>query len=175
MSSHGTSAVQTYILLVKGNIGPGCLALPFVLSMLGPFVSLPVLGIVGFFCVYNMWLLVECKKSFVEVKTYGEMGLAAFGRRGEVLVEVFLSMMQLSICCVYYTFIANSLSPIIALSPSLITLLLIPFFVVITQLRHMRHLAPLSLYAGVCLFVALVMIFGLCISRYGASVVSSDS
>ena len=103
--TQGTSTLQTYVLLVKGNIGPGCLALPFVFSMLGVVYSLPVLFVVGFFCVYNMWLVVECKKCFEDVKTYGELGLAAFGRSGEVLVEILLSMMQLSICCVYYTFL----------------------------------------------------------------------
>jgi hypothetical protein len=104
-----TSNWQTYILLVKGNIGPGCLALPFCFSMLGPYVSLSFVLFIGFFCVYNMWVLVKCKRKIPGIKTYGELASATLGRYGETIVEFFLALMQLSICCVYFSFIGRLL------------------------------------------------------------------
>jgi amino acid permease len=101
----GTTNWQTFVLLVKGNIGPGCLALPFCFSMLGPLLSLPILLTIGIFCVYNMWLLVHCKRNQPGVKTYGELGLTMFGRWGEMIIDFFLAVMQLGICCVYFSFI----------------------------------------------------------------------
>jgi amino acid permease len=73
--------------------------------MLGPSVSLGFVFFIGFFCVYNMWILVRCKRRIPGVKTYGELAAATLGRRGETLVEFFLALMQLSICCVYFSFI----------------------------------------------------------------------
>lgn len=121
-----TTDWETYILLVKGNIGPGticslcailivtflqmtgCLSLPFCFSLLGPVWSLPVLAVTGFFCVFNMWVLIDCKKKILGSSTYGELGLFAFGKKGEKLVEFLLMTMQLSICTVYFSFMGKS-------------------------------------------------------------------
>ena len=105
-----TNDFQTYILLVKGNIGPGCLALPYCFSMLGPFASFSLTLFIGFFCVYNMWILVKCKRTITGVKTYGELASATLGSWGEWIVEFFLALMQLSICCVYFSFIGLFIS-----------------------------------------------------------------
>mmetsp|Transcript_4761 Transcript_4761/g.7224 ORF Transcript_4761/g.7224 Transcript_4761/m.7224 type:complete len:518 (+) Transcript_4761:137-1690(+) len=160
-----TTDWATLVLLVKGNIGPGCLAMPYIFSMLGPVWSVPALLGVALVCVYNMWLLAQCKKRVDGAKTYGELGLAAFGRTGELVVELFLIAMQLSICCVYFSFIGDSLFPLFGVDKKIVTVALIFPVLLITQLRHMRQLAPLSLIAFVCLAVAMLMIVSVCVER----------
>lgn len=161
-----TSNWQTFILLVKGNIGPGCLALPFCFSMLGPYVSPALVLFIGFFCVYNMWVLVRCKRKVPGVKTYGELASATLGQRGETLVEFFLALMQLSICCVYFSFIGDSLELLIGIRQSIITILLIVPVLLLTNLRHMSELAPLSLIASAFLCVALFLILSASVHRF---------
>jgi len=153
--------------LVKGNIGTGCLALPFCFSMLGSFWSVIVLGVSGSLCVYNMWLVVQCKRRLLGANTYGELGYAAFGRKGELTIESFLTMMQLSVCCVYFTFIGsniNSLTPSggsLSAQKLIMALLVIPI-ALIAQLRSIRQLVPLSMTATILLVVALGLIFFIC-------------
>lgn len=102
-----TTEWETFILLVKGNIGPGCLSLPFSFSLLGPIWSLPVLSVTGFFCVYNMLVLIDVKRKIPGAQTYGELGLFVFGKYGEGAVELLLMTMQLSICTVYFSFMGT--------------------------------------------------------------------
>jgi amino acid permease len=161
-----TSNWQTFILLVKGNIGPGCLALPFCFSMLGPYVSLSFVLFIGFFCIYNMWVLVQCKRKIPGIKTYGELASATLGSYGEALVEFFLALMQLSICCVYFSFIGDSLEPLLGVSQRIITMLLVVPVLLLTNLRHMSELAPLSMIASASLCVALILILSASVHRF---------
>jgi amino acid permease len=163
--AHLNSNWQTFFLLVKGNIGPGCLALPYSFSMLGTHGSLYFLLIVAVLCIVNMWLLVECKRKVPGAKTYGELGLYAFGRKGEIVIEVFLTVSQLSICCVYFSFISNGIAPLLGLSNRLLTMLLMLPISLISQYRHMRELAPLSIIASVLLVCALSIIGFVCIQK----------
>lgn len=165
-----TTNWETYIHLVKGNIGTGCLALPFCFSMLGPGWSIVGLSVTGVFCVYNMWLIVDCKKRVAGATTYGELGYVAFGNTGELIVELFLSMMQLSICCVYFTFIGSNISSLLTgggslYSQNIIVLLLIIPIAWIAQIKSIRQLAPLTLAATALLCVALLCIFTICFSN----------
>ena len=165
-----TSNWETYVHLVKGNIGTGCLALPFCFSMLGPTWSVVGLGITGILCVYNMWLVVECKKRVPGSSTYGELGYAAFGKKGEFIVEFFLTLMQLSVCCVYFTFIGSNFSALLPSGGSLwtqklIMLILICPIALLSQFRSIRQLTPFSLTATLLLIAALILIFMLCFSN----------
>jgi hypothetical protein len=133
--------------------------------MLGTHGSLPFLLIVAFLCIGNMWLLVECKRKVPGVKTYGEVGLYALGRRGEVIIEVFLTLSQFSICCVYISFISNGIAPLLGLSGiAVIGLLLFPISY-ISLYRHMRDLAPLSIIASALLMCALLIIGFVCVEK----------
>ena len=56
------SRKQTFMNVLKGNVGPGCLSLPFAFSQAGS-----LLGPLGFFvlssmAVYNMHLLIQCRE-----------------------------------------------------------------------------------------------------------------
>eukprot|EP01041_Mallomonas_annulata_P009708 gene9708-20185_t len=165
-----TSNWETFVHLVKGNVGTGCLALPFCFSMLGPFWSIIGLGITGTVCVYNMWLVVECKNSLVGAHTYGELGFAAFGKNGEFIVESFLILMQLSVCCVYFTFIGSNINALLPNGGSLfyqqiiMTILIFPI-AILSQLKSIRQLAPLSVFATLILCIALGIIFIICCER----------
>ena len=103
---------QTFMNVLKGNVGPGCLSLPFAFSKAGA-----LLGPLGFFllssmAVYNMHLLISCRERLRRegrwARTYGEVAGIVFGKVGKPLVDTFIVLTQLGICCVYFSFFGDS-------------------------------------------------------------------
>eukprot|EP00959_Pyramimonas_sp_CCMP1952_P390592 8185188-Pyramimonas_sp.AAC.2 len=66
---------QAYIHVVKGNIGPGCLSMPYAFSQGGLITSLCVLFTFAPACIYCMLLLVWCKHKMLA--DGGARGLSA--------------------------------------------------------------------------------------------------
>lgn len=99
-----TTNWQTFMLLVKGNVGSGCLAMPYLFSIMGRIWSLITFSIIGTLAVYNMWLVVECKNRVNRGFSFGDLGGHTFGRNGTILAEIGLATFQLGVCCVYFSF-----------------------------------------------------------------------
>lgn len=106
------SRKQTFMNVLKGNVGPGCLSLPFAFSQAGA-----LLGPLGFFvlssmAVYNMHLLIQCRERLKKggrwARTYGEVAREVLGDKGKLLVDTFIVLTQLGICCVYFSFFGDS-------------------------------------------------------------------
>ena len=66
---------QAYIHVVKGNIGPGCLSMPYAFSQGGLITSLAVLSAFAPACIYCMLLLVWSKHKMLA--DGGARGLSA--------------------------------------------------------------------------------------------------
>lgn len=110
--THIASNRQTFMNVLKGNVGPGSLALPFAFSRAGA-----ALGPLGFFlllsmAIYNMHLLIMCRERLrrqgVFARTYGEVAGALLGARGKHMVDAFIVLTQLGICTVYSAFFGDS-------------------------------------------------------------------
>ncbi|QDZ19616.1 amino acid permease [Chloropicon primus] len=106
------SRKQTFMNVLKGNVGPGCLSLPFAFSQAGS-----LLGPLGFFilssmAVYNMHLLIQCRERLKVdgrfARTYGEVAGHVLGKSGKPLVDTFIVLTQLGICSVYFSFFGDS-------------------------------------------------------------------
>ena len=181
--SSRTTNMQTILHLIKGNIGPGCLALPFCFSLLGPIYSLPTILLIAITCIYNMWLLVECKRRLHGPRTYGELALAVYGKNGQCFVESCLCFMQLSICCVYISFISNNILSIVCNSSNettsnnnnnsycsitqlriIMCVLVIPIVILIINLRTIRSLTVLSFISFILVSIGMCTIIGFCIT-----------
>jgi len=63
-SSHTTN-IQTFVHLLKGSIGPGCLSLPWSFSSLGIPLGIAATFIMGFISSYNCLVLVRIKNDLV--------------------------------------------------------------------------------------------------------------
>ena len=106
------SRKQTFMNVLKGNVGPGCLSLPFAFSKAGS-----LLGPLGFFvlssmAIYNMHLLIQCRERLRQegkwARTYGEVAKVVLGVKGKALVDTFIILTQLGICSVYFSFFGDS-------------------------------------------------------------------
>lgn len=60
--SSKTTAAQSFLHLVKGYIGPGCLSLPWAFSRLGIFPATLACFFLGYWSSYNCWSIVRLKR-----------------------------------------------------------------------------------------------------------------
>mmetsp|Transcript_2458 Transcript_2458/g.4893 ORF Transcript_2458/g.4893 Transcript_2458/m.4893 type:complete len:209 (-) Transcript_2458:1282-1908(-) len=57
-----TTVNQTFIHLLKGNVGPGCLSLPWAVSQIGFVGGTIAIAIMAFWSSYNCWTIVKIKR-----------------------------------------------------------------------------------------------------------------
>lgn len=175
---HSTTDTQTFIHLIKGNIGTGLLALPLAMKnsgiILGP-IALLLMGIIATHC---MLMLVEvahhlCKKYSIQALNYAEVAdfavsehttRTSLGKIASVVVNVFLVITQFGFCAVYFVFMGDNLSQVfcqafnINLSPKVwIAIVLIPM-AVFCWIRNLEDLTPFSLVANCCIMFSLAVI-----------------
>jgi solute carrier family 36 (proton-coupled amino acid transporter) len=161
VSAYKQSSLQAYVHFVKGNLGPGCLSLPYAFSLVGPVWGPVAMVLMGAMTVYNMCSLVKAKQKVqhLGIATFSHVGLYAFGKAGQFLVDTFLVTMQLSVCTVYFSFISANLAraaPVAwHLSQRTIILLALPALAGCSLIRHMRDLTPFSLAANVSLLIGM--------------------
>jgi hypothetical protein len=119
------SPAEAVIHLMKGNLGPGVLALPLQFVRVGAPIGLAVLAIVGMQGVYCMWLIVatqhavhkqgraaelpDRRNSPAEPLSFEDLGQLAFGRSGRRLVQSSVLCLQLGICCVFLSLVGENL------------------------------------------------------------------
>jgi hypothetical protein len=62
-SSPKTSSASTFIHLLKGYVGPGCLSLPWAVSQMGYLGGTLAIALVSFWTSYNCYTIVKIMKS----------------------------------------------------------------------------------------------------------------
>jgi amino acid permease len=130
---HQTTVGQTWIHLVKGYVGPGCLSLPWAISQLGIPLGCLSLAIISGWTSYNCWIVVKLKRyieqqqpppttnltntdggaseapsSTMTSVTYPEVGDWAYGRRFHNYVIACVCVQQLAVCTVFLSFIGEN-------------------------------------------------------------------
>ena len=60
----GTTPFQTFLSLFKGNVGPGCLSLPWAYSILGLPLGCITTALVTIVVTFNAWTLVRLKRKY---------------------------------------------------------------------------------------------------------------
>jgi hypothetical protein len=124
----GTTTFQTFVHLLKGYMGAGCLSLPWALSQLGMFWGPLAILAVSVWSSYNCWTVVKLKR-YIEVRTtyiddkasdassvttntnltYPDVGDWAYGASFHTYVKVSLCTQQLAICTVFISFVGENI------------------------------------------------------------------
>lgn len=61
-----TSTWETFIHLLKGNVGPGCLSLPWAVSQLGVTYGVCAIFVMAYWSSYNCWTIVKLKRHIIQ-------------------------------------------------------------------------------------------------------------
>uniref|UniRef100_A0A0D9WNJ9 Amino acid transporter transmembrane domain-containing protein n=1 Tax=Leersia perrieri TaxID=77586 RepID=A0A0D9WNJ9_9ORYZ len=85
----GTSFLKTCFNGVNALSGVGILSIPYALSQ-GGWLSLIIFITIAVICFYTGILLQRCIDSSSLVKTYPDIGELAFGRKGKIIVAMFM-------------------------------------------------------------------------------------
>lgn len=138
-----TSASQTYIHLLKGYLGPGCLSLPWAVSQIGYLGGSIAICIMSLWSSYNCMTIVKIKRYIQRVNmhnntvaetesasqsssiassalTYPNVGEWAYGESFEKFVSGCICTQQLAICTVFFSFIGENIYAVCELVPTLL-------------------------------------------------------
>lgn len=172
---HPTSNSETLIHLLKGCLGTGILAMPEAFKNAGMVNGLVFTFVIGALCTYCLHVLVQaqytlCKRYRVPILTYpesmkialesGPKCLRPYARFSPFLVDFFLIVYQLGICCVYIVFVAKNIKAVAdeytTNDFTLTQYILMSFipFVLINCIRNLKLLAPFSTLANVITFAS---------------------
>ena len=77
-----TSAKQTFLHLVKGYIGPGCLSLPWAVSQLGFVMGTIAIFVISYWSSYNCWTIVKIKR-YIEHQQHRQAGIESAETKSE--------------------------------------------------------------------------------------------
>ena len=105
---------EAVVHLMKGNLGPGVLALPLQFVRVGPSIGLCILAVVGVQGVYCMWLIVATQHAAhfrgrasgarrvpsTKALSFEDLGWLAFGTPGRCVVQAAVCVLQarVSLC-----------------------------------------------------------------------------
>jgi len=157
------SWTEAYVQMVKGNMGPGCLALPYAFSHGGLIESPIVFVIVVAMVMYAMVSLLKCKEDLShthpKLNTYGDVGQAVMGRHGRHTIDFFLGILQAGVCCVQIDFVSNTMAAMLpGTSQRMLTLAILPAFLSVSLVLSLKRLAPLMVIALTAMVVAITVV-----------------
>mmetsp|Transcript_7371 Transcript_7371/g.11191 ORF Transcript_7371/g.11191 Transcript_7371/m.11191 type:complete len:155 (+) Transcript_7371:135-599(+) len=109
VESTGASSFQAFLHLLKGNVGPGCLSLPWAFSTLGIPLGAAAVFLLGVLTGANGWSVVMARRKWfglsrpdgVEV-TYSDVGERAYGMKFRKYVTASIMLQQLAVCTIFF-------------------------------------------------------------------------
>ncbi|XP_037906992.1 proton-coupled amino acid transporter-like protein CG1139 isoform X2 [Hermetia illucens] len=173
-----TSTIETFVHILKAALGTGVLAMPEAFKYAGYVNGVISTCLIGFICVHCLLILIRCqyvlcKRHQVPILTYpklmqlslqaGPPFLRWLEQPSLWVVDMFLILDQLGICCVYIVFVAANIKHLIdanflELDIRIHMAILIIPFASIFLIRDLKTLVPFSQLANTVTIVALGMI-----------------
>ncbi|CAG9761642.1 unnamed protein product [Ceutorhynchus assimilis] len=164
---HPTTNFETLIHLLKSSFGTGILAMPLAFSHSGYVLGIIGTALIGMLCTYCMHMLVRteyelCKRKKVPSLTYPGTAEAALSEGPPFLAKLapysgnisyaFLLIYQFGSSCVYIVFVGQNLSNVInmytVISERIVMLMILLPLILITFVRNLKYLAPLTAVAN---------------------------
>lgn len=161
----GISAIDAFVHMLKSNFGPGTLNLPCAFARVGAVRGCMFLLMISVQGIASMLLLLRTKDKLrqngVRVRTFTDIGEAAFGAPGRWSVQVMLFLMQLGVCCVFVRLVSTNMEATITyfggrISEAAATLAVGAVLGMLSLLRTIHELRWLSWAAN---FIMLVAVF----------------
>jgi proton-coupled amino acid transporter len=133
LEAHKTGVWETFIHLLKGYMGAGCLSLPWAVSQLGLFWGTIAIFAMGYWSSYNCWTVVKLKRYIERTApsddkmsvmseasigsaastsnsniTYPDVGDWAHGSHFQSCIAACVCVQQLAICTVFISFVGEN-------------------------------------------------------------------
>ncbi|XP_054162250.1 neutral amino acid uniporter 4-like [Oppia nitens] len=177
-----TSALQALMHLLKSYIGSGILAMPKAFSYSGIIIGCigtPVIGLLCHTCIHMLIDINEylCQKLSLQPMDYEELAekvfengpdrLQKFSKAFRIVVTSFLFVAQMGFCTTYYVFIASNIKQFSesvstngwsCVSIEYYLLIVLPFLVLISFIKNIKHLSIASMFGNVLQLVSFVII-----------------
>jgi proton-coupled amino acid transporter len=155
---------QMVINIVISFVGAGLLGQPHAFLQSGwllgalSLLAVSALNVYSMLClpaVQQRLLLDQPSDAIESLCSYGDLGRAIMGKRGEAMVHVCLGISQCGFATAYIIFIAANLYSIAQLPRFWVCCACIPGLVGLVQFRDLKSLSPFSLLANAANFCAL--------------------
>jgi len=182
--SSKTTQLQSFVHLLKGYVGPGCLSLPWAFSQLGVYWGTIVCLVMSSWTSYNCWTVVQLKlrnrserrapstnlsdaaaSTTIAVATYPDIAYWLYGRKMHQFTTACICVQQLAICTVFLSFVGANLQAVLASffeldsigHVSVITLAL-PAVLALSFLPNLKALAPVTAIGTALLMLGLALL-----------------
>jgi len=165
--TESTTRVQSYLHLVKGYIGPGCLSLPWAVSQLGIPFGVVACIIMSYWSSYNSWTVVRikrfCNENDTVALTYPDVARELCGEGLALFTSACICVQQLSICTVFLSFCGANLQALalvaeVDLSHAEGITFVLPFAAALCCLPSLKSLAPVMATGTALLFSGLSLL-----------------
>lgn len=174
-AEHPTTNFETLIHIIKGAVGTGILAMPEAFKNSGIWNGLISTAIIGIICTYCLHVLFKaqyeiCKELKVPNLNYPETMKAGlelgpksfhkFSRASAVIVDVFLMIFQIGLCCVYIIFVAMNIKSIFdeytetKITVEIYVFIFLPGYILLFSVRNYKLFAPFSIVANVLTIIS---------------------
>jgi len=151
---------------VKSYVGPGCLALPLGLQRTGIGLGTAILLLCLFIATYNQYSMLLCQRSIkhLGICDYKSLAKYSLGQVGESLVEALVNTLQLGVCSIYFSFIAENLHALLSAHESVFTTRTACFFYIApvfgssALLPNVEAMAPFTKLANALVFTPIIIV-----------------
>jgi len=175
------STLEAYAQFVKGNLGPGCLALPYAFSHGGVVESTVVFAVVVTIVMYGMLSLLENKRLIrsppaAAAQTYGDVALEVTGPVGKGVADVLLVMLQCGVLAVQVDFVSTTLQAFIpGISQRMLSAMCLPAFMGLSTILSLKKLAPIVAVALAAMVAAVVVVIFLAVDQISSNGVQTQA
>lgn len=153
---------EAFLHIMKGNVGPGMLALPVHFAKVGTVPGMTVMAVVASQGVYGMRILVSVQQQVADTTnrqaqslSFEDLGEEVFGTVGRRLVQACICSLQLGVCAVFISLLSTNLSTEIeGANHTVMVLLVYAICACLALLPDLGALWPLSLFGNCAMLTA---------------------